>query len=130
MAELHWGPAYQLAATMRRRELKPSELMEATLARIRALNLSINALRALRAKQALAEARELDEMIARGDKFGRARSASSPRSCCPVSPCSKPHARGGHRFSGDPCDAERSFLKAIGKNTAVHLSATWKAPRE
>ncbi|MBV8361621.1 MAG: amidase [Deltaproteobacteria bacterium] len=70
MADLHWSPAYQLAAMMRHRELKPSELMEATLTRIHALNPRINAFCALRAEQALMEARALDEMIARGDEVG------------------------------------------------------------
>ena len=31
--ELHFKPAYELAAMIRRRELKPSELMAATIAR-------------------------------------------------------------------------------------------------
>jgi aspartyl-tRNA(Asn)/glutamyl-tRNA(Gln) amidotransferase subunit A len=70
MADLHWRPAYQLATMMRHRELKPSELMEATLTRIHALNPKINAFCALRAEQALAEARSLDEMIARGEEIG------------------------------------------------------------
>ena len=70
MADLHWRPAYQLATMMRHRELKPSELMEATLTRIHALNPKINAFCALRAEQALAEARSLDEKIARGEEIG------------------------------------------------------------
>ena len=70
MADLHWSPAYQLAAMVRHRELKPSELMQATLTRIHALNPRINAFCALRAEQALAEARALDEMIARGGEIG------------------------------------------------------------
>jgi len=70
MADLHWSPAYQLVAMMRHRELKPSELMEATLTRIHALNPRINAFCALRAEQALTEAQALDEMIARGEEIG------------------------------------------------------------
>ncbi len=66
MAELHWMAAYELADLIRRRELKPSELMTATLARIEALNPKLNAFCALRADAALAEARALDERVARG----------------------------------------------------------------
>lgn len=66
MAELHWMAAYELADLIRRRELKPSELMAATLARIEALNPKLNAFCALRADAALAEARALDERVARG----------------------------------------------------------------
>ncbi|HJU27670.1 MAG TPA: hypothetical protein VJ718_00780, partial [Candidatus Binataceae bacterium] len=68
MAELHWMSAFDLAAMMRRRELKPSELMAATLARIDALNPKINAFCALRADEAMAEARALDEKIARREE--------------------------------------------------------------
>ncbi len=66
MAELHWMAAYELADLIRRRELKPSELMTATLDRIAALNPKLNAFCAMRSDQALAEARALDERIARG----------------------------------------------------------------
>lgn len=65
MAELHWKSASELAAMIRRRELKPSELMEATIARIEALNPKLNAFCAMRAEQALAEARAMDDKIAR-----------------------------------------------------------------
>lgn len=70
MAELHWTSAFDLAAMIRRRELKPSELMTATLARIEALNPKINAFCALRADEAMAEARALDEKIARREEVG------------------------------------------------------------
>jgi len=69
-AELHFKPAYELAAMMRRREIKPSELMAATIARIEATNPKINAFVALRTEAAMDEARALDEQIARGEELG------------------------------------------------------------
>jgi len=70
MTDLHWKSAFDLAAMIRQRELAPSELMAATLKRIEALNPSINAFCAMRADEAIAEARALDEKIARGEKVG------------------------------------------------------------
>jgi aspartyl-tRNA(Asn)/glutamyl-tRNA(Gln) amidotransferase subunit A len=70
MTELHWTPAYELAAMIQRHVLKPSELMEAALSRIDTLNPKINAFIALRADLAMAEARALDERIAHGQKVG------------------------------------------------------------
>ncbi|MGH8014405.1 MAG: amidase [Candidatus Binataceae bacterium] len=69
-AELHFKSAFDLAAMIRRRELKVSELMEATIARIEALNPKFNAFCALRADEAMAEARALDERIAHGEAPG------------------------------------------------------------
>src|ERR1700730_10140214 len=68
--ELHFKPAYELAAMIRRRELKPSELMAATIERIEKTNPKINAFVALRSDQAMAEARALDEKIARKQELG------------------------------------------------------------
>jgi aspartyl-tRNA(Asn)/glutamyl-tRNA(Gln) amidotransferase subunit A len=70
MANLHWKPAWELAAMIRRRELKPSELMAATIARVEAVNPKLTAFVALRPEQALAEARALDEKIARREELG------------------------------------------------------------
>jgi len=70
MSDLHWMPAFELAAMIRRRELKPSELMAATIARIEALNPKLNAFCATRFDDAMAEARLLDEKIARGAEIG------------------------------------------------------------
>lgn len=69
-AELHFKPAHELAAMIRRRELKPSELMAATIARIEATNPKLNAFVALRSEAAMAEARALDEKIARKEEVG------------------------------------------------------------
>ena len=70
MDELHWLSAFELASMIRRRELKPSELMAATIARIEALNPALNAFCALRVAQAMDEARALDEKIARREDVG------------------------------------------------------------
>ncbi len=70
MTELHWKSASELAAMIRRRELKPSELVDATIARIEVLNPKLNAFCAMRAEQALDEARAMDERIARGEAAG------------------------------------------------------------
>jgi len=53
-SELHRKPAHELAAMIRRRELKPSDLIEHTIARIEATNPRLNAFVALRAEAAQA----------------------------------------------------------------------------
>src|SRR2546422_2089092 len=70
MAALAFEPAHALAAAIRRGELAAVELMEATLERISRLNPTLNAFVALRAEEALADARALGERIARGDDPG------------------------------------------------------------
>ena len=70
MNELYWKPAHELAAMIRRREIKPSELMELTIKRIEQTNPKLNAFCALRADGAMAEARALDEKIARREEVG------------------------------------------------------------
>jgi aspartyl-tRNA(Asn)/glutamyl-tRNA(Gln) amidotransferase subunit A len=70
MPDLHWKPAYELAAMIRRRELKAAELMAATIARLEKVNPKLNAFVALRAEQAMDEARALDEKIARREEVG------------------------------------------------------------
>jgi len=70
MTDLHWMPACELLAMIRRRELKPSELMATTIARIEALNPQLNAFCATRFDQAMTEARVLDEKLARGAATG------------------------------------------------------------
>ena len=68
--ELYRKSAFELAALIRAHELKPSELMESTLARIAAVNPKINAFYALRADLAMAEARALDQKLARREEVG------------------------------------------------------------
>jgi Asp-tRNA(Asn)/Glu-tRNA(Gln) amidotransferase A subunit family amidase len=70
MVDLAFAPAHELAAAVRRRELSPLELVTATLERVARLNPVLNAFVALRAEEALAEARALGERIARGEDPG------------------------------------------------------------
>jgi aspartyl-tRNA(Asn)/glutamyl-tRNA(Gln) amidotransferase subunit A len=68
--DLHFKPAYELAAMIRRRELKPSELMASTIERIEQTNPKLNAFVTLRTDAAMADARALDEKIAHGEEVG------------------------------------------------------------
>jgi aspartyl-tRNA(Asn)/glutamyl-tRNA(Gln) amidotransferase subunit A len=70
MSELHWKPAHELAAMMRKRELKPSELMAATIVRIERVNAKVNALVTLRLDEAMDEAHAMDEKMARREEVG------------------------------------------------------------
>ncbi len=71
MAELHYLPAHELAGLIRKREVKPSELLESCLARIERLNPKLNAFVAMRAEEAMAEARALEEKIGRKQEVGQ-----------------------------------------------------------
>src|SRR5262249_44396437 len=66
MVDPAFAPAHVLAAAVRRRELPAVELMTATLERIARVNPILNAFVALRADDALADARALDQQITRG----------------------------------------------------------------
>jgi aspartyl-tRNA(Asn)/glutamyl-tRNA(Gln) amidotransferase subunit A len=68
--ELHLRAAHELSAMIRRRELKPSELMAATVARIEKINSRLGAFTTMRLEAAMAEARALDEKIARKEETG------------------------------------------------------------
>ena len=70
MDELYWKPAHELAAMIRRRDIKAAELMELTIKRIEQTNPKLNAFCALRADDAMADARALDEKIARREELG------------------------------------------------------------
>lgn len=70
MQSLFRMPATELANLIRSRDLSPVDLIDATLRRIEAVNPSINAFVALRADDALAEARALAENIAAGKDPG------------------------------------------------------------
>ena len=59
-------PAWELAELIRNRDLSPVELMKETLDRIEAVNPVINAFVALRADQAMAEARKIESRIVKG----------------------------------------------------------------
>jgi aspartyl-tRNA(Asn)/glutamyl-tRNA(Gln) amidotransferase subunit A len=68
--DLNFMSAYELASLVRRKELSPVELMEACLRRIQEVNPVINAFVSLRAEEALQEARQMAERIARGEEVG------------------------------------------------------------
>ncbi|HXG42185.1 MAG TPA: amidase [Dehalococcoidia bacterium] len=70
MDDLVFRPAHELAELVRSRQLSPVELMEATLDRIRRLDPVIRAFITLRADEALAEARQMADLIARGEEVG------------------------------------------------------------
>ncbi len=70
MTELSFKPAFELAALIRRRELKPSEAVAHAIGRVEALNGKLNAFCAMRAEQAMAEARAIDERLARREEVG------------------------------------------------------------
>ena len=70
MAELNFKSACELTALIRKRELKPSEAVAHALARVEALNGKLNAFCAMRAERAMAEARAMDERVARREEVG------------------------------------------------------------
>ena len=70
MGDLHRKSAFELAHLIRKREVKPSEALADSLARVEALNPRLNAFCALRAGQAMDDARALDEKIARRESLG------------------------------------------------------------
>ena len=70
MTSMHYRPARELAWLIRSKDLSPVELMEETLKRIEAVNPSLNAFVALRAEEAMEEAKQLGERIASGEDPG------------------------------------------------------------
>jgi amidase len=70
MNELIFASASALARLVREREISSEELVKAFLARIEAANPKLNAVVQLRAEQALAEARDFDVALAKGDLKG------------------------------------------------------------
>ena len=68
--DLAFAPAHEIAAAVRRRQVSPVDVMEATLARIERVNPTLNAFVALRADAALADARALEARIASGEDPG------------------------------------------------------------
>jgi aspartyl-tRNA(Asn)/glutamyl-tRNA(Gln) amidotransferase subunit A len=65
-----FASAHALASAVRRGELAPTALMEATLVRVSRLNPALNAFVALRAEEALSDARQLEQRLARGEEVG------------------------------------------------------------
>jgi hypothetical protein len=70
MAELNFKSACELTALIRKRDLKPSEAVAHALARVESLNGKLNAFCAMRAERAMAEARAMDERVARREEVG------------------------------------------------------------
>jgi aspartyl-tRNA(Asn)/glutamyl-tRNA(Gln) amidotransferase subunit A len=70
MADAAWMPAHAIAAAVRRRDLSPVAVVQGALDRIADRDRVLNAFCALRADEALAEARALEARIARGDDPG------------------------------------------------------------
>ena len=70
MSDLCFAPAHELAARIHSRDLSPVDLLDACLARIEAVNPLLNAFIAMKPEQALAEAREMADRIARGEDPG------------------------------------------------------------
>ncbi len=64
------SPGLELAARIARGEVRASDVVEATLARIRDVDRQYNCFTALTAERALAEARAVDERRARGEPLG------------------------------------------------------------
>jgi Asp-tRNA(Asn)/Glu-tRNA(Gln) amidotransferase A subunit family amidase len=65
MKSIHYMSARELAELIRTRELSPVEVMEETIDRIEAANPLINAFVTMRADQAMEEARQLEERMAK-----------------------------------------------------------------
>lgn len=63
-------PAYRLLAALQRKKISATELMTATLDRIRALNPKLNAIIALEEERALAQAGAIDKARMKGEKLG------------------------------------------------------------
>jgi len=70
ITDLCFTPAYELASSIRSKQLSPVELMEACLKRIEETNPVFNAFIAMRADEAMAEARQTADRIARGEEVG------------------------------------------------------------
>src|SRR3990172_3408295 len=68
--EIAWMPATQMAAAIRTKKLSPVEVTKAFLERIEAINPKINAYCLVTPEMALAQAREAEAAVSRGDKLG------------------------------------------------------------
>ncbi len=68
--DLAFTPAYRLRELIAQKKLSPVELTEACLRRIEALDPRLNAFLTVTADAALAQAREAEQAVARGDELG------------------------------------------------------------
>jgi aspartyl-tRNA(Asn)/glutamyl-tRNA(Gln) amidotransferase subunit A len=103
-------PAEALAGSIRRRQVSPLELMEATLARIDAVNPSLNAIVELDAERGLREAREQTERLARGEDLG-------PLGGLPFAVKDLENAAGFHTTSGS-----RAYADRVADRDDVHVA--------
>jgi aspartyl-tRNA(Asn)/glutamyl-tRNA(Gln) amidotransferase subunit A len=70
MSSIHYTSAHQLVGLVKKKDLSPVELMEATLKRIETVNSTLNAFVSIRAEEAMEEARAMTEQIAEGRETG------------------------------------------------------------
>jgi len=70
MTSIHYKSALELVKLIRSKDLSPVELMEETLQRIEEMNPALNAFVAMRAEEAMEEAKALGESIAAGTDPG------------------------------------------------------------
>jgi Asp-tRNA(Asn)/Glu-tRNA(Gln) amidotransferase A subunit family amidase len=70
MDELRWMPAWKLAEEISAKRLSPVEVAEATLARIERIDGQLNSFLTVTADLALAQAREAERSVMRGDTLG------------------------------------------------------------
>ena len=68
--DIAFTPAYQLREMIGRKEISPVELTEISLRRIEAMNPKLNAFLTVTADEAMADAREAEAAVARGDDLG------------------------------------------------------------
>ena len=69
-SDLNFKPAHELASLIRSKELSPVELLQASLDRIDETNPTLNAWTGMRPDEAMQEARDLEQRIARGEEVG------------------------------------------------------------
>jgi amidase len=116
-------PATAVARMLRRRERSSRELTEAVLARIEAVNPSLNAVVALRAEEALAEAAAADEAAARGRGLG-------PLHGLPVTVkdafdvAGLPTTWGNPAFAGHAAAADATVVRRLRRAGAVVVGKT------
>jgi aspartyl-tRNA(Asn)/glutamyl-tRNA(Gln) amidotransferase subunit A len=70
MVDLAFAPAHALADAVRRRQVSPTQVLDHTFARLRALDPILNAFVVVREDEARAEAKELERRLAGGEDVG------------------------------------------------------------
>jgi Asp-tRNA(Asn)/Glu-tRNA(Gln) amidotransferase A subunit family amidase len=117
------GSATAMAGAVAAREASAVELVEAALARVEARNPAINAIVALRADEALAEAAEADRAVAAGDVIG-------PLQGVPitvkesVAVAGMPWTGASRAFAGDVADRDAPAVTGLRRAGAIPLGVT------